>query len=136
MQQHPALPAVYQSVRAPHIGDMAGKSVSLSCPTPWCEVLILCRKCGGKCGGGFGRKRKESLRTVLRQALRDAGRRRQIRVMETSCLGICPKNGVTALNATRPGTIHVIKAGAAGSDAMRILLGDDTVLDRDSVETA
>ncbi|MGD0108970.1 MAG: hypothetical protein ABSC06_33805 [Rhodopila sp.] len=116
--------------------DMPGKSVSLSRPTPWCEVIILCRKCGKKCGGGFGPKRKDSLKTVLRQALRDTGRRRQIRVMETSCLGICPKNGVTALNATRPGAIHVIKAGAAGPDAIRILLGDDTVGDRDSVEAA
>jgi predicted metal-binding protein len=104
--------------------------------TPWSDVIILCRKCGKKRGGGFGKKRKESLKAALRQATRDAGQRRQIRVLETGCLGICPKNGVTALNATRPGTIHVIETGSVGADALRTLLGDHTVRFRDIIETA
>jgi predicted metal-binding protein len=115
---------------------MPGKTTKLSRPTPWRDVIILCRKCGKKCEGGFGPKRKESLKAVLRGALRDAGRRRQVRVMETACLGLCPKNGVTALNATLPGTIHVIPAGTNAPDALRTLLGGDVVADADRVEAA
>ena len=51
-------------------------------------------------------------------------------------MGICPKDGVTALNATRPGTIHVVRTGADGIEAMRTLLGDGGVADRDRVEAA
>jgi predicted metal-binding protein len=105
-------------------------------PTPWRNVVVLCRKCGKKLDGGFGRKRKESLKTVLRQTLRTAGRRRDIRILETSCMGLCPKGGVTALNATHPGTIHVISVGSEPTDALQTLLGDDVVTDRDGVETA
>jgi predicted metal-binding protein len=105
-------------------------------PTPWRNVVILCRKCGKKRGGGFGRKRKESLKTVLRKTLRNAGRRRDIRILETSCMGLCPKGGVTALNATHPRTIHVISVGSEPINALRTLLGDDVITDRDSVETA
>jgi predicted metal-binding protein len=113
---------------------MSGKAISRS--TPWRTVVILCRKCGKKLDGGFGRKRKESLRTVLRETLRAAGRRRDVRICETSCLGLCPKGGVTALNATRPGTIHVIPAGAPPEDAMRTLLGGNAVADGDGIEAA
>jgi predicted metal-binding protein len=90
--------------------------------TPWRTVLVICRKCGKKLDGGFGRKRKESLKSVLRQNFRDAGRRRDIRICETACLGVCPKGGVTALNATHPGTIHVIPAGADVAEAIQTLL--------------
>jgi hypothetical protein len=86
--------------------------------TPWRVVLIVCRKCGKKLGGGFGRKHKESLKTALRPL-----RQRDIRICEAGCLGVCPKGGVTALNATHPGTIHVIPAGADAADAMQTLLG-------------
>lgn len=113
---------------------MSGKSAPLSRATPWREIIILCRKCGKKRDGGFGPRRKESLKTTLRQALREAGQRRQVRVMETGCLGICPKHGVTALNATRPDTIHVIPTGTGGADAVRTLLGDRAVAYRGNVE--
>lgn len=109
----------------------------LSRPTPWREVVLVCRKCGKKLKGGFGEKRKDTLKTFLRQALREAGRRRDVRVIETSCLGVCPKQGVTALNASRPQTIHVIPAGTGGETAMRTLLGRfDAVPDTDRIESA
>lgn len=115
---------------------MSGKAAPRSRPTPWREVIILCRKCGKKRDGGFGPKQKETLKTVLRQALRDGGRRREVRVMETGCLGLCPKDGVTALNATRPDTIHIVTTGTGGAEAMRTLLGDRVVADLDIIETA
>lgn len=56
--------------------------------------------------------------------MRDRGQRRGVRVLETGCMGICPKHGVTALNATRPNTIHIIPAGTDAVDVARTLLGD------------
>jgi hypothetical protein len=94
-------------------------------PTSWQEVLVICRKCSKKLDGGFGSKGNRSLRTLMRQALHDGGRRREVRVFETSCMGVCPKLGVTALNATHPGVIHVIPAGTPAQQALRTLLGGD-----------
>jgi predicted metal-binding protein len=105
---------------------MSEKAASRS--TPWRTVLIVCRKCGKKLDGGFGRKRKESLKNALRQK-----RTRDIRICETSCLGLCPKGGVTALNASRPGTIHVIPAGTDPAGAMQILLGAHGVVGANGV---
>ncbi|HEY0185044.1 MAG TPA: hypothetical protein VGC09_19760 [Rhodopila sp.] len=115
---------------------MAAKNAPLSRPTPWRDIVVLCRKCGKKCDGGFGPKQKDSLKTVLRQELRDIGRRRQVRVIETGCFGICPKNGVTALNATHPETLHVIPAGTDAEQAIRVLLGGHAVPATDAVEAA
>jgi predicted metal-binding protein len=114
---------------------MPEKTALLSRQTPWRDVVIVCRKCGKKLDGGFGAKRRESLKVMLRQAIRDMGRRRTLRVFEVSCMGICPKQGVTALNATSPGTIHVIPAGTAGQAALRTLLGDHAGAGMDGVET-
>lgn len=109
---------------------------SLSRPTPWQQVVVLCRKCGKKLDGGFGPKRKDTLKSVLRQSLREHGRRRDVRVFETGCMGVCPKRGVTALNATRPGTLHVIQAGAEPAEAARTLLGDHAISGSDGIEGA
>ena len=109
----------------------------VSRPTPWRDVLLMCRECGKRLRGGFGAKRKDDLKTVPRQALREAGRRRDVRVMETGCLGLCPKQGVTALNASHPSLIHVIPAGTDGEAAARTLLrGLHPVVDPGWVETA
>jgi predicted metal-binding protein len=120
-----------------HIQAMSKPQDTLSRPTPWREVVLVCRKCGKKQKGGFGEKRRDALKAHLRQALRAAGRRRDVRVIEISCLGVCPKHGVTALNASRPQTIHVIPAGTDAAVALRRLLGDfDAVADRDGIESA
>ena len=121
---------------------MSGSPDPLSRPTPWRDVILVCRKCGKKLRGGFGAKRKDDLKTVLRQALREAGRRRDVRVIETACLGLCPKRGVTALNASDPSVIHVIPAGTDGEAAARTLLRglhpfvDSRGVDPGGVETA
>jgi predicted metal-binding protein len=104
---------------------MSKKQQSVSRPTPWKQVVVLCRKCGKKLDGGFGEKGKDSLRNSLRQTLREEGRRRDVRIFETSCMGICPKRGVTALNATKPGRLHVISAGTDTATVVRTLLDAD-----------
>jgi predicted metal-binding protein len=93
-------------------------------PTPWKTVVLLCGKCARKMDGGFGAKSKDSLRTVLREAFRAKGHGREIRVIETRCMGICPKKAVTALNASHPGKILTIPKGTSSDEAMARLLND------------
>jgi predicted metal-binding protein len=91
--------------------------------TPWKTVILLCGKCARKMDGGYGSKGKHTLRDVLRAPLR-AKRRRDVRVIETRCMGICPKKAVTALNASHPGKIFTIKKGTASEEVMARLMVD------------
>jgi predicted metal-binding protein len=86
------------------------------------ELLLICRKCARKLDGGFGPKRKQTLGRLLKDALRAGGRRGELRVIETACLGLCPNNAVTLLRANRPGRLLAIPAG---SDATAVLAALD-----------
>jgi len=93
-------------------------------PTPWKTVILLCGKCTRKMDGGYGSKGRDTLRTVLRDALRVTGHRRDVRIIETRCMGICPKKAVTALNASRPGRILTIPKGTATDEVMAQLMSE------------
>jgi predicted metal-binding protein len=77
-------------------------------PTTWTTVLLVCGKCSRKLGGGFGPDGKDKLKQALQTALKDNGHRRQVRVMKTGCMGVCPENAVTTLNAAKPGKVWVV----------------------------
>jgi len=81
-------------------------------PTPWREIVLVCRKCTRRLDGGFGKKHREPLRGELKTALRSAGRRREVRVIEIGCLGLCPKGAVTVAIASRPGELLAIPKGS------------------------
>jgi predicted metal-binding protein len=72
--------------------------------------------------GGYGPKGKDTLKSALRSGLAERGQRRQVRVIETRCMGICPKKAVTALNADRPGTILTIARRTGADDALASLM--------------
>jgi predicted metal-binding protein len=91
-------------------------------PTPWKNVILLCGKCARKMDGGYGPKGKETLRTVLREAFRETGYRRDVRIIESRCMGICPKKGVTSMNASHPNRILTIPKGTAADEAMAQLM--------------
>jgi len=93
-------------------------------PTPWKTVILLCGKCARKMDNGYGSKGKATLRMALREAFRENGRRRDVRIIETRCMGICPKKAVTALNASRPEKILTIPKGTATTEAMAQLMND------------
>ena len=93
-------------------------------PTPWKTVILLCGKCSRKMNGGYGSKGKDTLRTVLRDALRVKGHRRDVRIIETGCMGICPKKAVTALNANHPDKILTIPKGTATDEMMAQLMSE------------
>jgi predicted metal-binding protein len=92
-------------------------------PTPWNAVLLVCGKCTRKMDGGYGPKGKDTLKSALRSGLAERGQRRQVRVIETRCMGVCPKKAVTALNAEDPGTILTIPRKTDADAALARLMG-------------
>ena len=80
--------------------------------TAWTDILLVCRKCSKKLDGGFGPNGDETLPRALKHALRASGRRRSVRVIETKCLGVCPKGAVTVLPARTPGIMLAVPKGA------------------------
>ena len=93
-----------------------------TCPTPWNTVVLLCGKCARKIDGGYGPKKKLTLKNALRAELKASGQRRQVRIMETRCMGICPKKAVAALNASRPERILTVPEGTPSGDALALLV--------------
>jgi predicted metal-binding protein len=93
----------------------------VSRPTPWKTVILTCGKCARKMDGGYGPKGKDTLRTALNAALRDAGRRREIHVIETRCMGICPKKATTMLNTSKPDAIMTVHKGTAMGAVLGLL---------------
>ncbi len=78
---------------------------------PWRNVLVVCSKCSRKLHGGFGKKRKQDLAEALKGALKESGRRRELRILEVGCLGVCPKRAVTAIAAAKPSEVLTIPEG-------------------------
>ena len=97
------------------------KTVVETTPAPWRDMLLLCGKCSRKLGGGFGKKEKHDLKDVLREALKAAGRRRELRVLEVGCLGLCPKRAVTVVSTARPGEVLVVPQGADPAGLLSVL---------------
>ncbi len=85
---------------------------------PWREVAMVCGKCSRKLHGGFGPKGKQKLAKALKAGLKEAGRRREVRVVEVGCLGLCPKRAVTAVSSAQPGQVLAVPGGA---DAAQVL---------------
>ena len=101
--------------RAKRIGEIGSREAS------WQELVILCRKCGGKLKGGFGEDGRSDLRGALRDALRETGRRGAVRILETGCFGICPKRAVVALRGTAPGRILIVPEGQPAATVLETL---------------
>jgi predicted metal-binding protein len=84
-------------------------------PAPFDEMVLVCAKCAAKAGrdGGGGTK----LRGEIKQALKARGLKGSVRVVETSCLNLCPKGGqtVATLADLRQGRLCVAPANASGA---------------------
>ena len=74
-------------------------------------MALVCGKCSRKLGGGFGHKGRHGLKFVLRDALKAAGRRRELRVIEVGCLNLCPKRAVSVVLTAQPGAVLAVPAG-------------------------
>jgi predicted metal-binding protein len=88
--------------------------------TPWKTIILTCGKCARKMDGGYGPKGKDTLRTALNVAMRDAGRRREIHIIETRCMGICPR-ATTMPDTSNPDAIMTVHRGMAIEAVMGLL---------------
>lgn len=91
-----------------------------SVPVKWRSFVLVCGKCSRKLDGGFGRKGKHKLDDVLRDALKSAGRR-EVRVVRTGCLGLCPKRAVTVAWSAQPGELMAVPEGADPDTVLALL---------------
>jgi predicted metal-binding protein len=84
----------------------------------WTDVILVCRKCSKRLGGGFGTKGTERLAKSLRKILtgETKGRKANCGVIEIGCLNVCPKNAVMVLRAGAPNDWMVVPKGAPIGD--------------------
>ena len=79
----------------------------------WSGALLVCGKCSKKIGGGFGPKGKTALAKVLRRAPGyGKGRKAGVGVIETRCLGVCPKGAVVVVDTRVPDRWRIVERGA------------------------
>ena len=85
-------------------------------------LVAICRKCGKKLGGGFGKGGDVSLAKALRRDFDfGKGKRASVRLVETGCLDICPKGAVVVVAGNRPGETLLIPSGTStGEVAARL----------------
>ena len=89
----------------------------------WRDAAIVCAKCSRKLDGGFGRKGRQPLAKALRKALGlKKGRRAAAGVIETRCLGICPRGAVVAIAAGDPGRWLLVRPDDDLDQVARTLL--------------
>lgn len=83
-------------------------------PTKHEEVILVCRKCSKKIGGGFGPKGDMQFDKAMRHELGlGKGRKSRIRFLRVPCFDICAKNAVTVVKGSEPESFYVIQRGAA-----------------------
>ncbi|MGP7795109.1 (2Fe-2S) ferredoxin domain-containing protein [Sphingomonas sp. CLY1604] len=79
----------------------------------WRGAVLVCGRCSKKLDGGFGKKGRRPLAKVLRKILGlKPGRKAALGVVETRCLGICPKGGVVLVDSRAPERWLVVREGA------------------------
>ena len=79
----------------------------------WGNAVLVCGKCSKKLGGGFGPKVKTSLAKALRKEFGlGKGRKAEVGVVETKCLGVCPGGAVTVVNGAQAREWLIVKKGA------------------------
>ena len=79
----------------------------------WQGAILVCGKCSKKIDGGFGKKGRTSLAKALRKVMAlGKGRKARGGVVETRCLGVCPKRAVVVIDTRAPDRWLIVPAGA------------------------
>ena len=82
-------------------------------PSAWSGAVLVCGKCSKKIDGGFGKKGRTPLAKVLRKILGlKKGRTAPLGVVETRCLGVCPRGAVALIDGRDPHRWLVVPQGA------------------------
>ena len=78
----------------------------------WERAILVCGKCSKRLDGGFGRRGRTPLAKALRKFLGlKKGRKAPLGIIETRCLGVCPRGAVTVIDAARPEEWLLVRAG-------------------------
>jgi predicted metal-binding protein len=90
---------------------------------PWSDIVLVCAKCAAKAGRGH--KGKTELRGELKRALKRRGLGDSVRVVDSSCLDLCPKDGQTIASGRQlaEGRLLVVEPDASGEDVAGLLFG-------------
>jgi hypothetical protein len=92
----------------------------------WRGALLVCGKCSKKLGGGFGAKGRDRLAAVLRDVPGlGKGRKADIGVIETKCLGLCPKRAIAVIDTRRPGRWLVVHDAEDVRDLVEQVTADE-----------
>ena len=93
---------------------------------PFRQAVLVCGKCARKLDGeGFGRRGRQSLAKALKAELKSGLWGAKVRVVETSCLKLCPKRRqvVTAPHELAAGRLLVAEPGLPATAVLDRLLG-------------
>jgi predicted metal-binding protein len=90
-------------------------------PSPWRELILVCRKCSAKRSGGFGPDGEQMLRDELKALIRRSGLKGVVRAVETDCLDLCPDHGVSVMRVARPAEILVVPTGTSAESVVERL---------------
>lgn len=85
---------------------------------PWVDVVALCMKCASK-RDALDHKGRPILRSVFKDAFKELGVKKRVRVVESTCFGLCPKHGQTVAVGSElvNGTLRVLEGE---KDAIRL----------------
>ena len=79
----------------------------------WTGAILVCGKCSRKAGGE--QRLAKSLRKVLGVK---KGRRAAVGVVETTCLGVCPKRGIVVVDSARPARWEIVEPGTSADEVL------------------
>jgi hypothetical protein len=88
---------------------------------PWSDIVLVCAKCAAKAGRGH--KGKTEPRGELKRALKRRGLGDSIRVVDSSCLDLCPEGGQTIALGRQlsEGRLLVVEPEASGEAVAGLL---------------
>ena len=103
---------------------IAGDTSARSARAPFRATVLVCGKCARKLKGGFGPDGGKPLRKALKRELKSGAWGRKVRVVETSCLDLCPKRRQVAASpaSLAEGRLLVVEPGAEPARVLAALL--------------
>ncbi len=102
---------------------MAPDGVKPKIGAQWERTILVCGTCSKRLDGGFGKKGRTPLAKALRKFLGvKRWRKATIGIVETKCLGICPRGAVTVIDAASPVAWLLVRSGTE-IDAVAASLG-------------